>query len=254
VLGSGLGGLADEIEDPAIIPYSQIPYFAVSTVQGHAGRLVAGTLSGVPVLAMQGRLHTYEGYDMATVTFPVRVMKQLGVNVLILTNAAGGMNPDFRPGDLMGISDHIFLPGMVGNNPLRGFNDERLGPRFPAISGIYPKEFLDITTEEALALGIVFHRGVYVMLTGPNFETFAELKFLRAIGGHAVGMSTVPEAVVAAHGGMRVLGISTITNLATGESHSEANHEEVLEVGREAGPKLAALIKRVLPRIASLLG
>jgi purine-nucleoside phosphorylase len=248
VLGSGLGDLADEIQDSVSIPYAEIPHFAQSTVQGHAGRLVAGKLGDFPLIAMQGRLHFYEGHDMTTVTFPVRVLKTLGVEVLILTNAAGGMNKNYRPGDLMGLRDHIFMPGMAGFNPLRGPNDERLGPRFPAVSNIYPPKFLDICEEEARHVGINFHRGVYVMVAGSNFESQAELRFLK-IQGDAVGMSTAPEAIVAAHGGMKVLGISTITNTATGEGDSEANHEEVLAVGREAGPRLAALIKRVLPRL-----
>ncbi|WJW65962.1 purine-nucleoside phosphorylase [Candidatus Chlorohelix allophototropha] len=249
VLGSGLGALADELTDQVAIPYRQIPFFSQSTVEGHAGQLVAGKLEGIPIIAMQGRLHTYEGYDMATVTFPVRVLKALGVDILILTNAAGGLNPSYQAGDLMGLNDHIFLPGMVGNNPLRGFNDERLGTRFPAINRVYPPEFLDIAVEEAEKLEINFHRGVYIMLTGPNFETPAELRFLRGIGADAVGMSTVPEVIVAAHSGMRVLGISTITNMATGAPGVEPNHLEVLEVGKQAGPRLAKLIKNIIPRL-----
>ncbi|MEI7556633.1 purine-nucleoside phosphorylase [Candidatus Chlorohelix sp.] len=249
VLGSGLGSLAEELTEQIAIPYRQIPFFSQSTVEGHAGQLVAGKLEGVPLIALQGRLHTYEGYDMATVTFPMRVLKALGVEILILTNAAGGLNPTYQTGDLMGLNDHIFLPGMVGNNPLRGFNDERLGTRFPAINRVYPPEFLDIATEEAGKLGVNFQRGVYIMLTGPNFETPAELRFLRGIGADAVGMSTVPEAIVAAHSGMRVLGISAITNMATGAAGVEPNHLEVLEVGRQTGPRFAKLIKNVIPRL-----
>ena len=249
VLGSGLGSLADELEDSVALPYSDIPGFVGSTVHGHAGRLVAGRLGGKEVLAMQGRFHYYEGHDMAQVVFPIRLMRTLGLSTLIVTNAAGGLNPTYRPGDLMGINDHIFLPGMSGANPLRGPNDDSVGPRFPGMVNAYSPELLQIAQAEATKLGITFHQGSYIMLTGPNFETRAEMRMLRAWGADAVGMSTVPEVLVAVHGGMRVLGISTITNSLKPDTNAEANHEEVLEVGREAGPRLTALVKALLPQI-----
>lgn len=249
ILGSGLGALADELEEAVAIPYSQIPGFVSSTVHGHAGRLVVGQLAGTMLLAMQGRFHYYEGHDMAQATYPVRVMRALGLETLLVTNAAGGLNPAFKPGDLMGISDHIFLPGMTGANPLRGPNDDTLGPRFPGMVNAYPERLLRIAQEEATRLGMTFHQGVYIMLTGPNFETRAEMRMLRAWGADAVGMSTAPEVMVAVHGGMQVLGISTITNSLNPDTNTEANHEEVLEVGREAGPRLTALVKAVLPRL-----
>jgi purine-nucleoside phosphorylase len=249
ILGSGLGGLADELKEAVAVPYNTIPGFVSSTVFGHAGRLVAGKLAGTPVLAMQGRFHYYEGHDMAQVTFPVRVMRSLGIETLVVTNAAGGLNPAYRPGDLMGIADHIFLPGMAGANPLRGPNDEALGPRFPGMVNAYTESLLQLAQEAASALGITFHRGVYVMLTGPNFETRAEMRMLRGWGADAVGMSTAPEVIVAVHGGMRVLGISTITNSLNPDLTVEANHEEVLQVGQEAGPRLATLLKSIVPKI-----
>jgi purine-nucleoside phosphorylase len=249
VLGSGLGGLADEIQNAIYIPYQDIPNFVASTVQSHAGRMVIGQLSGVDIIAMQGRVHFYEGYEMAQITFPVRVLKALGVQTLILTNAAGGLNLNYKTGDLMGIADHIFMPGFGGMNPLRGANDDDLGPRFPPMLDVYDPALLKLAQAEADKLGIAFHQGVYVMLGGPNFETRAELRFLRQFAD-AVGMSTAPETVVAAHSGMKVLGISTVTNIATGESDSSANHEEVMEVGKQVGPRLATLIKSILPKLA----
>lgn len=249
ILGSGLGGLADELSERVAIPYTEIPGFVGSTVHGHAGQLVAGKLAGTTLLAMQGRFHYYEGHDMAQLTFPVRVMRALGIETLIVTNAAGGLRPDFKPGDLMGIADHIFLPGWAGSNPLRGPNDDKLGVRFPGMVNAYSTELLDLVEEAATQAGIRFHRGVYIMLGGPNFETRAEMRLLRAWGVDAVGMSTVPEVIVAVHGGMRVLGISTITNTLNPDTTAEANHEEVLEVGREAGPRLTKLVKAILPKI-----
>jgi purine-nucleoside phosphorylase len=249
ILGSGLGGLADEIETPLTIPYQTIPGFVGSTAPGHAGRLVIGQLGGKTVLAMQGRFHFYEGHDMAQVTFPVRVMRALGIGTLLVTNAAGGLNPSFQTGDLMALNDHIFLPGMTGQNPLRGPNDETLGPRFLPVVNSYTRELRDIAQEEADKLGIRFHQGTYVMLTGPNFETRAEMRMLRAWGADAVGMSTVPEVIVAVHGGMRVLGISTITNTLNPDTTVEANGEEVIEVGKMVGPRLVSLVKAILPRI-----
>lgn len=249
VLGSGLGDLADDLSDAVSIPYAEIPGFVVSTVQSHAGRLVVGKLEGIELVAMQGRVHFYEGYEMQQITFGVRVLKALGVETLILTNAAGGLNPAYRPGDLMGIRDHIFMPGLAGYNPLRGPNDDEMGLRFPPLLTAYTPDLLDMAEQEAQRLGITFHRGIYVMVAGPSFETGAELRYLRMIGGDAVGMSTAPETIVAAHGGMRVIGISTITNTATGEGEAEANHEEVMQVGRETGPRLAKLIKAILTKL-----
>jgi purine-nucleoside phosphorylase len=249
VLGSGLGSLADELSEAIAVPYSTIPYFVVSTVAGHAGRLVAGKLGQTPLIALQGRVHFYEGYDMHELTFGVRVLKALGVETLILTNAAGGLNPAYSPGDLMGIRDHIFFPGMAGFNPLRGANDEALGPRFPALQNAYDPALLKLTAEVAMAQGLTFHQGTYIMLAGPNYETPAELKYLRLIGGDAVGMSTAPETIVAVHGGMRVLGISTITNTATGEGEAEATHAEVVAVGQAVGPRLASLIKSLITKL-----
>jgi purine-nucleoside phosphorylase len=249
VLGSGLGGLADEIQDASYIPYHEIPHFVVSTVQSHAGRMVIGQLEGVAIIAMQGRVHFYEGYEMAQITFPVRVLKALGVQTLILTNAAGGLNLGYQAGDLMGITDHIFMPGLAGLNPLRGPNDQDLGLRFPPMLDVYDPNLLKIAQEEADELGISFRQGVYAMVGGPSFETRAELRFLRNFAD-AVGMSTAPETIVAAHSNIRVLGISTITNIATGEGDSSANHEEVMEMGKQVGPRLATLIKKILPRIS----
>lgn len=250
VLGSGLGNMADELTEAIAVSYAEIPNFVTSTVAGHAGRLVAGKLGQTLLIALQGRVHFYEGYDMQQVTFGVRVLKALGVETLILTNAAGGLNPAYRPGDLMGIRDHIFFPGMAGFNPLRGPNDDSLGPRFPAMLNAYDPALLQLTVETAQELNLNFQQGTYIMLGGPNYETRAELKFLRQIGGDAVGMSTVPEAIVAVHGGLKVIGISTITNTATGEGEAEANHEEVMQVGREVGPRLASLLTKLIARIA----
>lgn len=250
VLGSGLGSLAEELSEAVSIPYGEIPGFAASSVQGHAGQMLVGKLEGHELFAMQGRIHYYEGHDMQQVTFYVRVLRALGVQTLLLTNAAGGLNPAYRPGDLMGIKDHIFMPGLAGVNPLRGPNDEELGVRFPPMLTAYTPNLLTLAEQEANQLGIKFHRGVYVMVAGPNFETPAELRYLRMIGGDAVGMSTAPETTVAAHGGMQVLGISTITNTATGEGDAEANHEEVMAVGREAGPRLAKLVKAILAKLS----
>lgn len=250
-LGSGLAPLAEEVEDPVIIPYAEIPHFPRATVEGHPGRVVLGRLAGVPVAVMQGRVHYYEGYSLPQVTFYVRVLRLLGVETLILTNAAGGLNPDFRPGDLMLIEDHINLPGLIGHSPLWGPNEERFGPRFPAMNKAYDRTLLRIAGEAAADLGVSVRRGVYVGLGGPAFETPAEVRMLRAWGGDAVGMSTVHETVVAVHAGMRVLAISTITNVAVDrlDVEEEADHEEVLETGRAVAPRLAALIKEVVRRL-----
>ncbi len=247
ILGSGLGDLAAEIQNAVAISYTEIPHFARSTVAGHAGRLLIGMLEGVPVVAMQGRFHMYEGYDPQTITLPVRVMQQLGVQTLIVSNAAGGVNPAFRPGHFMLLRDHIFLPGMAGFSPLVGLHDERLGARFPAVSKAYDLALRSLAHSVAQRYPeLTLHEGVYTMVAGPNFETAAELIFLRMIGTDAVGMSTVPEVIVARQAGMRVLGVSLITNTATGQETEEVNHTEVLATADAARSKFAALIRGVV--------
>jgi purine-nucleoside phosphorylase len=253
VLGTGLGGLAERITDATTIPYADIPHFPQSTVVGHAGRLVLGHLSGVPVAAMQGRFHLYEGYTPQQVVLPIRVLHALGANTLIVTNAAGGLDPAQQAGDLLLLRDHIGLATMVGNNPLIGPNDEQLGPRFPSVTHAYDPELRKIARTVAQEQGIELREGVYVMLTGPNFETPAELRFLRMIGADAVGMSTVPEVLAACHMGMRVLAISCITNAtlsADMDSPPEPNHAEVIAAAERAGTQLGALIEGVLARLA----
>ncbi len=249
VLGSGLGGLADQVQRPVFIEYPTIPHWPVSTVQGHAGRLVIGELAGTQVLVQQGRAHFYEGYSMAEVTLPIRVMKRLGIETVILTNAAGAIHPEFEPGDVMLITDHLSLMGMTGFNPLRGPNLEEFGPRFPDMSQVYDRGLLQIAREEAQKAGIALREGVYVGLSGPSFETPADLRFLRIIGADAVGMSTVPEAIVARHAGMRVLAFSGISNKANLDGNTITTHEEVLEAGKQIVPKLETLITRVLRRL-----
>jgi purine-nucleoside phosphorylase len=247
ILGSGLGNLAHELKESIAIPYADIPHFARSTVVGHAGRLLIGTLEGVSTVIMQGRFHLYEGYTPQVLTLPVRVMSLLGARTLIVSNAAGGVNPAYRPGDLMLIRDHIFLPGMAGLNPLIGANDERFGERFPPLAGAYDPGLRALARSLAAQWPeIRLHEGVYTMVAGPNYETNAELKFLRTIGADAVGMSTVPEVVVARHMGMRVLGVSLITNSATGEATTEVNHEDVLNVTSAAGPGFSTLVRGVV--------
>jgi purine-nucleoside phosphorylase len=250
ILGSGLGDIALEVRDATAIPYGEIPHFAHSTVPGHAGRLLVGTLEGVPVGVMQGRLHFYEGYSLQTVTLPVRVMHMLGAHTLIVTNAAGGLNTAYRPGDFMLIRDHINLPGMAGANPLVGPNEQRFGERFPPLAGAYDPALRALARAVAATQSeTTLHEGVYIMVAGPNYETRAELRFLHAIGADAVGMSTVPEVIVARHMKMRVLGLSLITNSATGE---EINHAGVLEVADAARPKFAALVREIIRRIATI--
>jgi len=252
VLGSGLGALAREVEKADTFPYGDIPHFPPSTVEGHAGRLVVGCLEGVEAMVMQGRAHYYEGYSMQQVTFPIRVMRALGVQTLFLTNAAGGLNPSFRPGDLMLITDHLNLVGMTGFNPLRGPCDPELGPRFLDMSQAYDSHLREVALKVARELGLPLHQGVYAMLAGPSYETPAEIHFLRLIGADAVGMSTVPEVIVARHGGMRVLGISGISNLAAGVGQ-KVSHEEVLEVSRVLAPRLSALLRGIIREIAPSL-
>jgi purine-nucleoside phosphorylase len=247
ILGSGLGVLADEIENPVKIPYNEIPDFPISTVEGHAGQLVFGILEGVEVVAMQGRFHFYEGYGMDKVTFPVRVMKELGVDMLIVTNAAGGVNESFEAGDLMIISDHI---NFTGTNPLIGPNDSKFGPRFPDMSEAYTKELRNAAKEIAARLNMNVKEGVYFGFSGPVYETPAEIRMVRTLGGDAVGMSTVPEVIVARHGGMKVLGISCITNMAAGILDQPLSHEEVIETTERVKANFLSYIKEIVKSIA----
>jgi purine-nucleoside phosphorylase len=249
ILGSGLGTLAEVVAQPTIIPYQEIPSWPVSTVIGHQGRLVVGKLEGQDILLMQGRAHYYEGYSMAQVGLPVRVMQRLGVEIVIITNAAGAVNPEFSPGELMLIADHLNLIGMAGLTPLRGPNIDDLGPRFPDMSQVYDRELGALCHQIAAENSIKLYQGVYVCLAGPSFETPADLRFLRAIGADAVGMSTVPEAIVARHGGQRVLGISGISNKANLDGNTITSHQEVLEAGKSIVPKLETLIRGVLRRL-----
>lgn len=254
ILGSGLGDLANELREATAIPYDQIPHFARSTVVGHAGRLLLGTLEDVPVVVMQGRFHFYEGYPLHVLTLPVRVMQRLGARTLIVSNAAGGINPTYRAGDFMVIRDHINMPGLAGMNPLTGPNDERFGTRFPPLADAYDGQLRTLAhTVAAQWSAITLHEGVYTMVGGPNYETRAELKYLRLIGADAVGMSTVPEVIVARHMGMRVLGISLITNSATGDETQEINHAEVLAAADAARPLFATLVRSVVQGIANPL-
>lgn len=247
ILGSGLGVLADEIENPIKVAYDQIPEFPVSTVEGHAGQLVFGTLQGKSVVAMQGRFHFYEGYSLDKVTFPVRVMKELGVTTLVVTNAAGGVNESFQPGDLMIISDHLNF----GQNPLIGPNDTRFGARFPDMSEAYTKELRTIAKEVANELNISIKEGVYVGMTGPSYETPAEIKMLRTLGGDAVGMSTVPEVIVARHANLKVLGISCISNMAAGILDQPLTHDEVIETTEKVKTDFLSLVKQIVKKSRS---
>jgi len=246
VLGSGLGGFADDFEESVGIPYEEIPGFVRSTAQGHAGRLVIGKIDSVPVLAMQGRVHYYEGYSLEEVTFPIRTFGLLGVKTIVLTNAAGGINVQLTQGALMVISDHLNLMGV---NPLRGANDERFGPRFPDMSAVYSPELQEIVVDEARAIGVEVRRGIYGALSGPSYETPSEIHLLRNLGADAVGMSTVPEAIVARHMGLEVLGISCITNMAAGISDEPINHEEVMATGDRVRETFAELLRRVISAI-----
>ena len=246
ILGTGLGGLASRVAVEASIDYADIPGFPLSTVESHAGRLLCGTLAGKTVVAMQGRFHRYEGYSLAQVTFPVRVLRALGARVLVVSNACGGMHPLWAPGDLMLIADHINL---LGDNPLIGPNDDRLGPRFPDMSEPYDGRLRAIARAVALEQRITLHEGVYVAVPGPNLETRAEYRFLRAIGADVVGMSTVPEVIVAIHGGMRVLGISIITDQCLPDALEPASVEKIIAVASRAEPNLTALVCGVLERV-----
>lgn len=245
ILGSGLGNLVDHITDKTYIPYAEIPNFPISTVEGHSGNLIFGRLNNRPVMAMQGRFHYYEGYDMKQVTFPVRVMKALGINTLFVSNAAGGMNKEFRVGDVMIITDHINL---FPENPLRGKNYNELGTRFPAMTEAYDKELIGKADAIAAELNIRVMHGVYVGVTGPTFETPAEYEYFRVIGGDAVGMSTVPEVIVANHAGMRVFGVSVITDLGGKDITEVPTHEEVQKAAENAQPKMLAIIKELVNR------
>ena len=249
ILGSGLGPLADAVQDPTVIEFGELPLWPVSTVQGHQGRLISGKLEGQDVLVMQGRIHYYEGYSMSQVGLPVRVMQRLGVEILIVTNAAGAVNPKFSPGDLMLITDHLNLIGMTGESPLRGPNLDEIGPRFPDMGQAYDRELAALAREVAREKGLSLWEGVYICLAGPSFETPADLRFLQVMGADAVGMSTVPEVTVARHGGTRVLGISTISNKANLDGMTLTSHAEVLEAGKIVVPRLTALISGVLQRL-----
>ncbi len=248
ILGSGLGAFADEFEDSVAIPYSEIPGFVSSTAEGHVGRLVIGKVGQIPVLATQGRVHFYEGYSLEEVTFPIRTFKLLGIKTLVLTNAAGGVNVQLQQGALMVISDHLNLMGV---NPLRGPNDERFGPRFPDMSEAYSRDLQEAVIEVAREQGVEIRRGIYAALAGPSYETPAEIHMLRACGADAVGMSTVPETIVARHMGIDVLGISCITNMAAGIGDDPINHAEVMDTGRRVRSVFTQLLRGVIPKLRS---
>lgn len=246
ILGTGLGALAKEIQTDSIVPYQEIPHFPLSTVESHAGRLIFGKLGPKPVMVMQGRFHYYEGYSMQQITFPVRVMKALGCHTLFVSNACGGLNPLFTPGDLMIMTDHINL---LGDNPLIGRNDEELGPRFPDMSEPYTKSLISLAERIAIEEKIRVQRGVFVAMTGPNLETRAEYRFLRTIGADVVGMSTVPEVIVAVHSGMKALGISVVTDSCLPDALEPVDIAKILGIAAEAEPKLTVLMKKVIERM-----
>jgi purine-nucleoside phosphorylase len=255
VLGSGLGRLAERVEEADVLPYDAIPHFPPTGVEGHAGQLVAGWLGGQGVLAMQGRAHYYEGYSPQQVTFPIRVMQRLGIEILIVTNAAGGLNPGFVRGDIMLIADQLNLAAMAGLSPLRGPDQPELGPRFPSMSEVYDRRLRAVAHRVATAQGLPLQQGIYCMLTGPHFETPADIRFLRAIGVDAVGMSTIPEVLVARHGGIRVLGLSVITNVAPAQAEpveEEGGHAEVLAVADRASDHLCDLVEGILAEFQGL--
>jgi purine-nucleoside phosphorylase len=249
ILGSGLGALADEVEESVVIPTHDIPFWPQSTVLGHKGQLVIGRLQGKNVIVLQGRSHYYEGHSISRIGLPVRVMQKLGVKTLIITNAAGGINPDFEPGDLMLLTDHISLFTMGGENPLRGPNLVEFGPPFPDMSAVYDKQLIELALAVSTKKGLDCKTGIYICLAGPSFESPADIRFLRTIGADAVGMSTVPEAIVARHGGIRVLGISGISNKVDSSGVNVASHEEVLKAGEILVPKLITLIRGILPSL-----
>ena len=251
ILGSGLNALADSVTNPTIIPYGEIPNWPVSTVHGHAGRLVIGELEGQIVFVMQGRIHFYEGYSMSQITLPVRVMLRLGLAMMFVTNAAGGVNPVFAPGDVMLITDNFNLIGMTGANPLMGPNIDELGPRFPDMSQAYDRQLMDLARQIASKEGITLREGIYCALSGPSFEGPADLRFLRLAGTDAVGMSTVPEVIVARHGGLRVMGLSGISNKANLDGSTVTTHEEVIEAGKIITPKMEKIIRGVLRALST---
>lgn len=246
ILGTGLGALADEIQESVVINYSDIPNFPISTAPGHAGKLIAGFIGKKYVIAMSGRFHYYEGYSMTEVTFPVRVFNYMGIDTLIVSNACGGMNPHFKAGDLMLITDHI---NMMGDNPLIGINFNEFGPRFPDMSEAYNRELIMHAEQVASSIGVDVKKGVYVSVSGPNFETPAELRMLRAFGADAVGMSTVPEVIVARHGSMRVLGISCVTDMAIADGLEPLDGQKVIETANRAKPKFISLIKGIIEKM-----
>jgi purine-nucleoside phosphorylase len=246
ILGSGLNDLAESVQKAVYIPYSDLPNFPVSTVHGHTGRFVVGELEGKPVLIMQGRIHYYEGYTMGQITLPVRVMQRLGIPSMIVTNAAGGVHPDFEPGDVMLITDQLNLMGMSGLNPLMGPNLDEIGPRFPDMSRPYDRAYCDLARKIAKDNGDILREGVYAGLSGPSFESPADLRFLRLAGADAVGMSTVPEVIIARHGNMRVLGLSGISNKANLDGSTVTTHEEVIEAGKVITPKIEKIVRGVL--------
>lgn len=249
ILGSGLSGIADAVEGPVVIPFSEIPHFPISTVVGHTGRLLLGTIHDCSVLVMEGRVHFYEGYSMAAITVPVRAMQRLGIRTLIVTNAAGAVNPEFQAGDVMLITDHLNFLGMMGCNPLMGPNYDELGPRFPDMSQAYDRQLAELARQAASHAQVDLREGVYAGLSGPSFESPADMRFLRVAGADAVGMSTVHEVTVARHGGMRVLGFSGISNKANLDGSTVTTHEEVIEAGNAIAPKMARVIAGVLQRL-----
>lgn len=246
ILGSGLNSLADSVQNADIIHFADLPNWPVSTVHGHSGRLVIGDLEGQPVFVMQGRVHFYEGYSMSQITLPVRVMLRLGLEMMIVTNAAGGINPEFEPGDVMLITDNLNFVGMAGANPLMGPNIDELGPRFPDMSQSYDRDLMAVARKVSADEKIPLREGVYCALSGPSFESPADLRFLRAVGADAVGMSTAPEVIVARHGGMRVLGLSGISNKANLDGSTITTHEEVIEAGKVITPKIETIVRGVL--------
>ncbi len=246
ILGTGLGGLAEQIDAVATVPFAAVPHFVPPTAESHAGNLVFGSLGGQPVVAMQGRVHYYEGYTMKQITLPVRVMRALGVSTLIMSNAVGGMNPQLRPGDISVITDHINL---MGDNPLIGPNDDRLGVRFPDMSEPYARDYVELLESVALEQRLPLRRAVYVAVAGPNLETAAEYRFLRAVGADTVGMSIVPECLVAVHAGLKVLGVSVVTDACFPDALRPADVEQIIRVANEATPRLEALVKGFLKRL-----
>ncbi len=249
ILGSGLGGLADSIENPDLIAFNDLPHWPKSTVRGHVGQLVIGELENQPVMVMQGRIHFYEGYSMSQVTLPIRVMQRMGIEILVVTNAAGAINPEYVPGDLMLITDNLNMVGMMGFNPLIGPNIDELGPRFPDMSQAYDRKLSELARQAAKDTSVLLREGVYAGLSGPSFEGPADLRFLRAVGADAVGMSTVPEVIVARHAGTRVLGISGISNKANLDGNTSTSHQEVLDAGIGMVPKLEKILRSVLRKI-----